>query len=165
MATAKTKTSTHDTDIIDIDLSVTRKKRFRIEGDNDRILELNTSDMNIMSRLTESIAKLDELAAKAVDYGVELDEVADDDEELLASMAQKISEIDKEMRNLLDYVFDSNVSEICAPTGTMYDPFNGKLRYEHIIDTLSVLYENNLSSELKQMRTNVAKHTEKYVKK
>ena len=146
----------------DIDLSATRKKRFRIDGDNNRMLELNTSDVGLLARLQETYPKLRELANKAHDDWPE-----DDEEGLEGESAEKtatlLKEIDKEMREAIDYIFDSNVSEVCAPDGTMFDPFGGRLRFDHIIDVISGLYENNLTSEVKKMTKNVNKHTSKYI--
>ena len=36
-----------DDDIQDLNLSAIKKKRFRINGDSNKILELNTSDLSI----------------------------------------------------------------------------------------------------------------------
>lgn len=141
-----------NTDIIDIDLSVTRKKRFRIDGDNDRILELNTSDLTIIDRLENVYPKLDELC-KAVG---ELD---------TESSNKSFREIDTQMRDLMDYLFDCNVSTICAPSGSMFDPLGGSFRFEHIIESLIKLYEENLTSELKRVQNRVKLHTSKYTGK
>lgn len=143
--------------VVDIDLSVTRKKRFRIDGDDSRILELNTSDMNILLRLDEVEARLQSLA-DSVTFDAE-------DTENAEANVKKLLNTDKEMRDLMDYLFDSKVSEICAPSGTMYDPFNGKYRFEHIIETLFALYEDNIEAEYKKMNKNVQKHTAKYTGK
>lgn len=140
-------------DFIDIDLSATRKKRFRVDKDNDRILELNTSDMMIISRLKEVYPKLQELALN-VGGDLELEEMGD-----------KLVEIDKEMRKYLDYIFDSNVSEVCAPDGSLYDLFDGSYRFEYIVNTLGALYESNLDGEIKKMEARVKKHTDKYIGK
>lgn len=144
--------------IIDIDLSVTRKKRFRIDGDDNRIIELNTSDMTILNRLDESERRLRELA-DSTNTDLTGDDKSDKD------IVSKLLETDKEMRDIIDYLFDSPVADICAPDGSMYDPFNGKYRFEHIMETLFTLYEQNISDEIKKMRRNVQKHTDKYVKK
>ena len=64
----------------------------------------------------------------------------------------------------MDKLFDANVSETCAPSGTMFDPINGKFRFEHIIDVLSGLYESNMQSEIKKTASRIAKHTDKYTK-
>lgn len=157
-------------DVVDIDLSTTRKKKFRIDGDNDRVLELNVSDMSIFSRVKEMYPKLIKKAGEASIKMSEDDTEFTDDEnvlesEALASTVDTLAEIDKDMREGLDYIFNSNVSELCAPDGSMYDPFNGKFRFEHILETLSALYENNLNAEIKKMTKRVNKHTSKYTKK
>lgn len=145
--------------IVDIDLSITRKKRFRIDGDDNRIIELNTSDMTILNRLDEADKQLRELADKAT-FG--MSETGEDDN---ADVVKELLATDKQMRDIIDYLFDAPVSDICAPDGSMYDPFNGRYRFEHIMETLFALYEQNISEEIKKMRKNVQKHTDKYTKK
>ena len=162
MATKNTVLSNSDNDIMDIDLSVIKKKRFRINGDNTKILELNVSDMGIVSRLDEAYPKLLALQDK-VSSVADIKEDADD-MEMLSTTASKLKEIDGEMREILDFIFQSNVSEICGSEGSMYDPINGTFRYEHIITTLIKLYENNLSAEFNKMKENISKHTAKYTK-
>ena len=144
-------------ELTDIDLSATRKQRFRINGDNNRILELNVSDMGIITRVNEIYPKLQKLAVEASKLTFD-----DDDESTLNRAGTTIKEIDLKMRELIDELFDSNVSEICAPSGSMYDPFDGKFRFEHIIESLAELYSNNFSEQFKKMSANVNKHTAKY---
>lgn len=150
--------------IIDIDLSATRRKKFRINGDNNRMLELNVADLNIVTRLNEVYPKLEELSRKAA---TELGEIeTTEDGELtrngLAAASDTLQDIDKGMRELMDYLFDSNVSEICAPDGSMYDLFNGEYRFEHIINVLSGLYETNMQEEHKKLSKRMQLHTSKY---
>ena len=38
------------------------------------------------------------------------------------------------MRELIDFIFQANVSSVCADDGTMADPLNGQFRFEHIIE-------------------------------
>lgn len=149
-------------EIRNIDLSSTRKKRFTIDGDPNRVLELNTSDLTIVNRLEEMYPKLMELSRKAVNQIPEDLNVATEDG--LHTLSEVLADIDVEMRGNLDYIFDSNVSEVCAPTGSMYDPFNGKFRFEHIIEKLSDEYENNMKREYRRISAKVQKHTSKYVK-
>lgn len=146
----------------EIDLSVTRKKRFRIDGDNNRYLELNTSDMGIITRLNALYPRLDKLSQEAAVKKLEAKD--EDDESTLSTISQALIKIDMEMRKILDDIFDSNVSEVCAPEGTLMDPFNGEFRFEHIIDVLSKLYTNNIHSEYKKMNARMKKHTSKYTK-
>ena len=64
-AKVEEKVNSVDDNVVDLDLSVIRKKRFRVDGDNNRILELNTSDVGIVSRLNEVYPKLQKLAQDA----------------------------------------------------------------------------------------------------
>ena len=146
----------------DIDLSATRKKRFRINGDNSKILELNISDMNTMVRLQEDYPKLLKLANKAanIDTGN-----SDDLEEELNALGDSFKAIDKEMRELVDHIFNSNVSEICAADGSMYDLFNGVFRFEYIIEKIGDLYGTNIQKEFKAIAKRIQKHTDKYTGK
>ena len=146
-----------DNNVIDIDLSVTRKKRFRIDNDDSRILELNTSDMTILNRLDEAERRLKELADYA-NFEVSNGEEA-------KNAVEELLNTDKKMRDIIDYLFDSPVSDVCAPNGSMYDPFNGKYRFEHIMEVLFTQYEKNINEEIKKMRKHMQKHTDKYTKK
>lgn len=149
-----------------INLEVTRKKKFRINGDPSTVLELNTSDMNIVTRLKTILPRLQELQKEATE---KIDSVAisDDTENLdtIADFADVLCQIDSEMRALIDELFDANVSEVCAPSGSMYDPFAGEFRYEHIIEVIANLYADNITSEFKKMEQRVNSKTAKYTKK
>ena len=146
----------------DIDLSVTRKKRFRIDGDNNRYLELNVSDMSIITRLNSLYPRLEKLSQTAAIK--QLDKQEASEESAIAKISQTLTKIDMEMRQIIDEIFDSNVSEMCAPNGSMFDPFNGEFRFEHIIDVISKLYENNINLEFKKMSAKLKKRTDKYTK-
>lgn len=154
---------------VDINLSETQRVRFRIDGDNDRILELNISDMGIVTRLRDGYPKLDKLTQKiaSLDNIEEIDEDADEPTtmKVVNKMGTAIEEIDKEMRDIMDGIFDANVSEVCAPDGTMYDLFNGKYRYEIILERLLPLYNENMDKEYKAISKRIQKHTDKYTKR
>ena len=143
----------------DIDLTVTRKKRFRINGDNNTVLELNTSDMSIITRLDNLYPKLEKLSR---DASIKQLDKEDASERELTKISHALTKIDMEMRQIVDEIFDSNVSEVCAPSGSMFDPFNGEFRFEHIIDVITRLYESNLNAEFKRMSAKMRKRTAKY---
>lgn len=141
---------------MNIDLSATRKKSFTIDGDENRVIYLNTADVNIISRLKEVYGKLGSMSTEANNIAT-----SDDIDETIV----KLKQLDTEMRSLIDYIFDSEVSDICAPDGSMYDLFNGEFRFEHILSALLDLYETNIDKEFNAMKARVNKHTDKYIKK
>ena len=151
-------------DVVDVDLGFVEKRKFRICGDYNRMLELNVSDLNIASRLKTGYPKLKELLEEAQK---KVAEIPDDleDEELLGKIADALADIDKEMRKVIDYIFDTNASEVCAPSGNMYDPVNGQFRFERIIEKLSALYTNGLDEEFRKIKNRVEEKTSKYTKK
>lgn len=156
MASKTTKTKN---DVVDISLSAINKKKIRIDGDDNRILELNTSDLGIFGRLKKSEDDITQLTKDAMSNWPE-----DSDGDAMEITAKIFENTDKRMREIMDFIFDAPVSELCAPTGTMFDPINGKFRYEHIMDVLGSVYETDIESEVKQMSSRVKKHTDKYTK-
>lgn len=144
-----------------IDLSTTQRKEFTINGDPTKILRLNTSDLSMVTRLKNLYPKLKTLAEDALHEFDNVDE-SDDVESFITKTSESLTKIDAEMRKLVDALFDANVSELCAPEGTMYDPINGKLRFEYIIETLSSLYERDLKAEVDKATAHISKHTSKY---
>ena len=142
--------------VVDIDLSVTKKKQFRIDKDDNRIIELNTSDMSILSRLQESYPRLDALSNKAMTLS---------NDDTIEATVDVLNDIDKEMRQILNFIFDSDIADVCAPDGSMFDMFNGEFRFEHIVSVLVGLYEENIDKEYKLMAKNIRKHTDKYTGK
>lgn len=149
---------------IDLDLSKLRRKRIRIDGDDNRILELDTSDLGVISRLKDLQPKLDELTKE----GEELSLIGDlSEDENFNSLADKFKSLDNKMREILDTLFQSNVSEVCAPTGSMLDPIGGVYRWEVIIDSLINLYNDTIKKETKKAEdknvAGVKAHTSKYI--
>lgn len=156
----------NNNNIIDISINGIQRKRYRINGDDNKILELNPTDFNITVRMNEAYPKLLECESKIS----ELSDITKDKEEeqdtveSMSKFTEKLSELNSEMCELIDFIFDSNVSELCCDGGSMYDLIDGYMRYEVIIDNLVKLYENNLNAETKKIQRRVKKHTAKYTK-
>lgn len=141
-------------DIIDINIGGAKKQRFRINGNNDAIIELDLSDLGIVDRLKSGMEKLSEEMANIA-------ALPNDDDNL----SEMLKQADQKMREYVDYIFDYPVSAVCAKYGTMYDPKDGKFRYESIIDGLTKLYADNINAEYNKISQRLAKHTEKYTAK
>ena len=141
--------------IIDISLDTIERTKFRINGDPNAIIELNLSDLGIMERLEKGMVKLKEQMA-------EIAGLPDEDTDQLSA---RLKEADAKMREYVDYIFDFPVSDVCAKNGTMYDPKDGKFRYESIIDGLTKLYADNINAEYQRINERLEKHTSKYTKK
>lgn len=156
--------STNDQEFIDLDLSPIRKKKIRIDGDNTRVIELNTTDMGVISRLNEFYPKLQELEKEYSDMDMQFDENGNITDESFESAGKALDEIDKKMREYIDQIFDGDISSKCAPSGNMFDPINGSFRFEYILDSLSRLYEEEIEKNFQKRKETIGKHTSKYTK-
>ena len=152
----------NEPEIVDVNLGIVDKRKFRIDGDFNRMLELNVSDMNIYSRYTKAYPKLQEFAQEASERAQAIDLNSAD---VLESIASFLEDIDKKMREQIDFIFDTNASEVCAPKGNMFDIINGEFRYERIIDTLAQLYTTGFEDEITKFKKKTEKYTNKYAKK
>ena len=145
--------------IMDLNLDAIKKTKVRINGENDKVLELNLSDLGITQRLQVVYDELQDLAHSA--EAIQLD---DTDSESIKAASAKLMELDEQMRDKVDWLFDAPVSAICAANGTMFDPMaGGKFRFEYIIEKLSDLYAGTFKKEFAAMERNVSKRTAKYV--
>ena len=148
-----TKPTEQEDNTIDVSMPAVEKKRIRFDGDNNRVVYLNTSDLTIIPRLEEVMPRLKKLAVDAID-----------ESEKGINESEILTKIDSQMRDLIDYVFDEGASFAAAPKGSMFDLFNGEFRFEHVIDVLTKLYENNMNEEYKRLKLRIDKFTNKYTK-
>ena len=158
---AKRKT-VENNEIANIDLSITQKQRFSIDGDKNRVLEINIQDMNMPSRFYEVQEEMEQITKE---WAEKVESWSDDaDDETNKQIAKEIKELDTLLRQKLDYVFDANMSEVTAPYGSMFDFIHGKFRYAYILDVIASLYEETIKKETQLMLQNMEKHTSKYSK-
>lgn len=142
-------------DVVDIEFKELQRKKFRLDRDNNRVIELNTSDFSVISRLEEIYPKM----LKFVDEAqTKIAESPD-------GVMDMLLDINGKMKELLNYAFDSDIADKACPDGTLFDLINGKFRFEYIMEKLIDLYDKNFSNEFELMQKRVNKHTAKYTKK
>lgn len=147
--------------VIDINLAP-EKQKIRIDGDDSRIIELDTTDITILKRLQEVYPKLNELGMK----GFETDDGSDEiTPEALEALTTALNSIDKEMRDIIDYIFDSKIADTCVQSGAMYNMRNGEFIFERILDELFTLYADDIKKEFGKMSDRMKQHTAKYTGK
>ena len=144
-------TNKTEEEIIDISIAPIKKQKFRINGDPNKVIELNLTDINIASRMEEGLKNIAEHIQK-------LSEINMNEQDATS----QIKEIDKNIRKEVDFIFDYPVSDKCSDGGTMVDPKNGVLRYEHIMESLLSMYAKSIQNEYRKLNNRIKKHTEKY---
>ena len=82
------------------DISLSTKKSYRIDGDNSRIIYLDTSDMNVLVRLEEIYPDIQKLALEAGDRILATKDT-DSEESSLNDITEVLKDIDKKIMEKL----------------------------------------------------------------
>ena len=141
----------NNTNITNISLGL-RKKEFTIDGDENSVIYLDPSDMNILTRIQEFSTEADAVLSSLKDM---------EENEVMS----KLAEVDAKMRELINKLFDYDVCSVCVPSGTLFDAVGGQFKFEIIVDGISKVYADNISTEMKKVTDRMSSHTKKYVKK
>ena len=79
---------------------------------------------------------------------------------------QSFDKLEKDVRELIDYVFDAEIADALLGNSSSFSPVNGYFKYEHIITAMLNCFEQNVKDEAPKFnKRNVQKHTNKYIKK
>lgn len=154
-----------------ITFNVETREKFLIDGDENRVIELDVNDVNLVNRLTDAIPKMQSLDKRwtALNQAADAMKVDGDVAENLEEVnkfSATFKSIETEIREILDEAFDSpGMSDTILGTTSAFSPVNGKFKYEQIIDVLVGLYEKNIKKEAgKFNREKVKNKTAKYIK-
>lgn len=157
-----------------INLNLSTKKKFTIDGDPNRVIELDISDINIINRATTAFKNIENLKNDWEKLPT-LEELDSDnvDTEILHNTVDKIDEfsdefsaIENQLKNEIDFMFDSPISNTIFGTSSPFSIVNDKFKFEHTIDVLMSLYEEQLQGDLKKLnKSKVVNKTRRYIKK
>jgi hypothetical protein len=149
-----------------IELNISSKREYTINGDKSKILKLNPNDMGIIARTSDAIAMINELETDYTKLFNEPEEKTSDDmpsDVALTQFSTKFKQLDAGIREAVNFLFDYDVCSVCADEGSMFDLQDGEYRYAVIIDTLMPLYADTITEETNKMITKMQKKVEKYV--
>lgn len=146
-----------------IQLNVRTTQEFTINNDPNKKVNLNVGDIGIISRIGDIIPKINDLEKSYIELIVKEDDL--DNEDALISFGKQIDDIDTQLRECVDHIFNTNVSSIVLPKeeGLMINTNEGEYNFAIIIMGLLNLYEDTIKSETDQLVANMKKRTEKYV--
>ena len=159
-----------------INLNITTRKKFTIDNDKSRVIELDTHDLALVNRLSESIKRMDSLkedwekleTTTDTSDKVEISEEDVDDTLLkeVADFSDQFAVIEAKMRDIVDYIFDCpGLCQTVVGNASVFSPVNGAYKFEQIIDVLTGLYEVSIEKEAKKInKQKVEAKTSKYIR-
>lgn len=122
-------------------------KRLAINGDENRIITINPTDIAVIKRYNEVIPQLDELSEKYKEIPQE-------------KTVEAISELDKKAREFIDYIIGSPVSETVFGTANCLSYAGGQTIFENFLTA----YMNYMTPTIKSEYEKSKKRIEKYTK-
>ena len=134
-----------------------RTKKFTIDGDQNKVIELDPSDIGVVGRLDEAVPKMEEVFNAFIQAGKTLSEGG-------TGFGETLRELDGRMRDIVNTIFDYDVCFVCVPKGTLFDVVadSAKFKFEVLIEGLAEVYENTITGDLKRVQARMSEHTKKY---
>ena len=129
-------------------------KRLSINGDENRIITINPTDIAVISRYNEVLPKLDELTEKYKNT----DNISVD------KTAEIISELDIKAREFIDYIIGSPVSDTVFGTANCLSCAGGHTIFENFLTAYMEYMTPAIKSEYEKSKNRVEKYT-KQIKK
>lgn len=136
------------------------KKTFPLS--NGGTVQLDPNDMNILIRLNSAMKDIDLIKNEVAKFE-NIDE--NSTQEQIDQAAEALKTMDNAMREKIDFIFDGPVSSACAGNACMFDFFDGKYRFEFIVEGLLSAYQDKITAETASMKDRIKKATPtKYLK-
>lgn len=123
-------------------------KEYSINGDESRILRINTSDMNIITRMNKAEKELQKIADKCNSATAD-------------NAIETLSYLDNEVRKQINYVFDGDVSNIIFGNTNSISLAGGKPIFENFLEAVLPIIKEDISTEQKKIERKVSKYTSK----
>ena len=131
-------------------------KEFSINGDENRVIRFNPSDMAIIKRLEEAKNKISE--SMAIKDDIELDNEGKPINSL-ENYSKVISHIDNVIKEQINYIFDSDVANVVFGNQSPLANIKGKPLYERFMESVMPEIKKAVEEEAKESRKRVAKYT------
>lgn len=129
-------------------------KEFNINSDPNRVIKFNPTDISIIERaqkvkkeIGEEVKKLDKL------------EINDDE-----AVAKAVEEVNKIIKEKINYIFGSDVSETVFGVQSPLASANGVTLAERFIAAAIPIIQKEIEDEDKKSKARMSKYTERYHK-
>ena len=131
-------------------------KEFSINGDVNRVIRFNPSDLAIIKRLEEAKNKISE--SMNIKDDIELDNEGKPVDSL-ENYSKVISHIDNVIKEQINYIFDSDVANVVFGNQSPLANIKGKPLYERFMESVMPEIKKAVEEEAKESRKRVAKYT------
>lgn len=124
-------------------------KEYAVNGDENNVIRINVSDLNISKRYQEASEKIEKLAEKYKNVS--------------KPTPEQLAEADKEVRTQLNYVFDSDVCTPAFGNTNCFSPVaDGHFLFEAFMEAFLPLIQQDMQATANASKIHIGNKTEKY---
>ena len=124
-------------------------KEYAINGDENNVIKVNISDLNIVNRYQEASKKIEALAEKYKNVS--------------KPTSEQLTEADAEVRAQLNYVFDSDVCTPAFGNTNCFSPVsNGMFLFEAFMEAFMPLVQQDMKATANASKIHIEDKTAKY---
>lgn len=130
-------------------------------GEEIGVFYFRPTDLKIIERYNETVAKFDEILAPLEAVNISADGTADEDD--MPAM-EALKEAEKRLYEACDYIFDGNMSEAFFGKMHPFSPINGVFYCETALNAVGNFIAAQFSQETKKVNKRLDKYVGKYAK-
>lgn len=136
-------------------------KEFTINGDSNRVIRFNPADLNLLERFDQAEKVIEEEQKKLQDdiklkaSGEPVEEQEDFEESI-----EVISKVNKLIKDQIDFIFDSDVSDVVFGNQSPMSTVKGKPLFERVFDAIRPVLEKEITKEMKASEKRINKYTD-----
>lgn len=132
-------------------------KEFSINNDPNRVIRFNPADFGIIERINKAYEEIDKAT---IDTDIEL-KANGEPMKLIGQAAEVVKAMNDTIRNQIDYIFNSPVSDIVFGNQSPLGMVKGVPLYERFLNTLIPVIQKEVEAEMLASRKRVSKYTDK----
>lgn len=133
-------------------------KTYAINGDENRVIRINTSDYALLDRLVEAYKRIESIEKPDAPAAA-----ADSPVEKVAAAAKVINDIESQIRDAIDYIFNTDVCSAAFGAQSALSSIGGVPLYERFLNALLPVVTSDIKSEMAAHKERVGRYTEKVV--
>jgi hypothetical protein len=131
-------------------------KEFSINGDESRIIRFNPADFSIIERIKVAYDEIEKATNLKEDIELNPDGTAVDE---LGQAAEIVKSINDTIKNQIDYIFNSPVSEAAFGNQSPLGMVKGIPLYERFLNAIIPVVEKEVKSEMAASQKRISKYT------
>lgn len=139
-------------------------KEFTINGDKNRVIRFNPSDIAFVERFNESVKNITKYQDKLKEIELNPDGTAQEGAENYKHTAELVADSRKFINEQIDYIFGSDVSEKVFGVQSPLSSVGGKFLFERFLECVTPLMGNAMKEETKAQKKHLDKYTKVYHK-